>query len=179
MTNSSIKVDVWGLNISVKDENYWTTYTGDLFIMVKAWIEPVTLFGWVDNRRMEHKYTMDSPKQHSAGFEFRVFPCLTSLPNYFIYTYMIVSYSGNAQRETLLQNLHSEQKLTMEHSKKKKKKKKNIFRYPHKNENGQIITDIYRKPTDTQQYHFNSYHPQNGIKSISYTLAQNIHRNHW
>ena len=27
-----------------------------------------------------------------------------------------------------------------------------------KKENGQIITDIYHKPTDTQQYlHFNSY----------------------
>ena len=31
-----------------------------------------------------------------------------------------------------------------------------------KNENGEIITDINHKPTDTQQYlHFNSHHPQN------------------
>ena len=28
-----------------------------------------------------------------------------------------------------------------------------------KNENGEIITDVYHKPTDTQQYlHFNSHH---------------------
>ena len=35
-----------------------------------------------------------------------------------------------------------------------------------KNENGQIITDIYHKPTDTQQYiHFKSHHPKSCIKS--------------
>ena len=36
-----------------------------------------------------------------------------------------------------------------------------IFRHPYKNVNGQIITDIYHKPTDTQQYlHFRSQHPK-------------------
>ena len=44
-----------------------------------------------------------------------------------------------------------------------------------KNENGQIITDIYHKLTDIQQYlHFNSYHSKNWIKSIPYTLARRI-----
>ena len=45
-----------------------------------------------------------------------------------------------------------------------------------KNVNGQIITDIYHKLTDTQQYlHFKSHHPKNCIKSIPYTLACRIH----
>ena len=44
-----------------------------------------------------------------------------------------------------------------------------------KNENGEIITDINHKPTDTQQYlHFNSHHPKNCLKSIPYTLAWRI-----
>ena len=44
-----------------------------------------------------------------------------------------------------------------------------------KNVNGQIITDIYHKPTDTQQYlHFKNHQPQNCIKSIPYTLARKI-----
>ena len=43
-----------------------------------------------------------------------------------------------------------------------------------KNENGQIITDIYLKPTDTQQYlHFKSHHTKSCIKSIPYTLTCN------
>ena len=51
-----------------------------------------------------------------------------------------------------------------------------IFRHPYKNVNGQIITDINHKPTDTQQYlHLKSYHPKNCIKSIPYTLARRIH----
>ena len=45
-----------------------------------------------------------------------------------------------------------------------------IFRKPYKNVNGQIITEIYHKPTDTQQYP----HPQNCMKSILYTLARKI-----
>ena len=40
----------------------------------------------------------------------------------------------------------------------------------------QILTDIYYKPTDTQQYlHFKRYHPQNCIKSIPHTLARRLH----
>ena len=44
-----------------------------------------------------------------------------------------------------------------------------------KNENSQIITDIYiyHKSTDTQQYlHFKSHRPENCIKSIPYILAR-------
>ena len=45
-----------------------------------------------------------------------------------------------------------------------------------KNVNAQIITDIYHKPTDSQQYlHFKSHHPKNFIKSIPYTLAHRIY----
>ena len=44
------------------------------------------------------------------------------------------------------------------------------------NVNGKIITDIYHKATDTQQYlHFRSHHPRNCIKSIPYKLAHRIH----
>ena len=55
-------------------------------------------------------------------------------------------------------------------------KRTTIFRHPYKkNVNGQIITDIYHKPTDIQQYlHFRSYHPKNCIKSIPYTLVRRI-----
>ena len=42
-----------------------------------------------------------------------------------------------------------------------------------KNQNGQIITDIYHKPTDTQ-YYLDFKSPKNCIKSISYTLVYNI-----
>ena len=43
------------------------------------------------------------------------------------------------------------------------------------NGNGQIITDIYHKRTDTQQYlNFNSYHLKECMKSIHYTLAHRI-----
>ena len=45
-----------------------------------------------------------------------------------------------------------------------------------KNINSQIITNIYYKPTDTHQYlHFKSYHTENCIKSIPYTLIHRIH----
>ena len=55
-------------------------------------------------------------------------------------------------------------------------KRLTIFRHPNKNNlNGKIITDIYQKPTDTQQYlHLRSHHLKNGIKSIPYTLARII-----
>ena len=32
-------LDVWEPNRSIKDENYWTTFTSDLFIVVKACVE--------------------------------------------------------------------------------------------------------------------------------------------
>ena len=44
-----------------------------------------------------------------------------------------------------------------------------------RNKNGQIITDIYHKHTDSQQYlYFKSHHPKNCIKSTPYTLAHGI-----
>ena len=71
----------------------------------------------------------------------------------------------------LLQNLHLKIKFTMEHSSNKLPFLDTLI----KNENGQIIRDIYHKPTDTHKYlTFNSHHPQNCIKSIPYTLAHKI-----
>ena len=61
-------------------------------------------------------------------------------------------------------------KFTMEHS------LKELPFLDIKNVNGQIITDIYHKPTDTQQYLlFGSHHPKNCIKSTPYTLTRRIH----
>ena len=61
-------------------------------------------------------------------------------------------------------------KFTMEHS------LKELSFLDIKNVNGQIITDIYLKPTDIQQYlHFGSHHPKICIKFIPYTLARRIH----
>jgi len=72
----------------------------------------------------------------------------------------------------LLQNLHPKIKFTIEHNSKELPFLDIII----KNINGQIITDIYHKPTDTQQYlHFKSHHPQNCIKSIPYALARRIY----
>ena len=63
-------------------------------------------------------------------------------------------------------------KFTMEHS----SKELPFLDILIKNVNGQISTDIYHKPTGTQQYlHLKSHHPKNCIKSISYTLARRIH----
>ena len=51
------------------------------------------------------------------------------------------------------------------------------FRHPYKNKNGQIITDINHKPTDSQQYlHFKSHNHKNCIESIHYPLARRIHK---
>ena len=71
----------------------------------------------------------------------------------------------------LQQNLHPKIKFSMEHS----SKELPFLDILIKNVNGQIITDINHKPTDTRKYlHFRSYHPQNCIKSIPYTLARRI-----
>ena len=44
-------------------------------------------------------------------------------------------------------------------------------------EEGQIVTDLYRKPTDRNQYLLtNSIHPPNCIKNIPYSLALRINR---
>ena len=70
---------------------------------------------------------------------------------------MIVSYSGNAinKLHNLLQNLHPQIKFTMGHN----SKELPFVDILIKNENGQIITDIYHKSTDTPKYlDFNSHH---------------------
>ena len=72
----------------------------------------------------------------------------------------------------LQQNLHPKIKFTMEHNLKELPFLDGLI----KNVNGQIITDICQKPTDTQQYlWFKSHHPKNCIKSIPCTLARRIH----
>ena len=74
--------------------------------------------------------------------------------------------------QNLLQNLHPKIKFTKEHS----AKELQFLDILIKNLNGQIITDIYQKPTDIQQYfHFKSHHRKNCMKSIPYTLASRIH----
>ena len=44
MIDTPTKLDPCGLNSSVKNVNCWITYTGNLFIVVKACIESTTLF---------------------------------------------------------------------------------------------------------------------------------------
>ena len=72
----------------------------------------------------------------------------------------------------LLQNLHPKIKFTM---------KRSLKQLPFldiliKNVNCKIITDIYYKPKDTQQYlHVKGHHPKNWINSIPFTLARRIH----
>ena len=85
---------------------------------------------------------------------------------------MIVSYSENINDlHNIFQNLHPKIKFTMEYS----CKELPFLDIPIKNENGEIITNIYHKPTDTQQYlHFNNHHPKNYLKSIPYTVAWRI-----
>ena len=72
----------------------------------------------------------------------------------------------------LLQNLHPKIKFTMEYSSKELPFLDILIKYVK----GQIITDIYYKPTDTQQYlSFKSLHSKNRIKYIPYTLARRIY----
>ena len=47
-------------------------YTGYLFVVVKVCVEPATLFGWANNRRMAHHWVISFSEQHSRGFEIRV-----------------------------------------------------------------------------------------------------------
>ena len=87
---------------------------------------------------------------------------------------MSASYSGKAHKGDIneLQNLYSKIKFTMQHS----SKELLFLDILIKNINGQIITDMYNKPTGTQQYlHFKTHHPKICIKSIPYTLTHRIH----
>ena len=52
--------DVWEVDSAIKDVNCWTAYTMILFKVVKVCIEPATLIGWADNRRMMQQCTTDS-----------------------------------------------------------------------------------------------------------------------
>ena len=71
----------------------------------------------------------------------------------------------------LLQNLHPNIKFTME---------SNENEIPFldiliKKSQNKIITDLYHKPTDTQQYlHFKSHHPKACRNNIPYNLARRI-----
>ena len=74
-------------------------------------------------------------------------------------------WGHNNELHNLLQNLHPRIKFTMEYSSKKLLFLDIILT----NVNGQVITYVYHKPTNTQQYlHFKS-HPPKTIKSIPYT----------
>ena len=71
----------------------------------------------------------------------------------------------------ILQNLHPNITFTME----KDPYKIAFLDIMLIKENNKLITDIYRKPTDTQQYlHFKSQHPKSCRNSIPYTLARRI-----
>ena len=52
--DSPINFDTSVTNNSIKDLNYWTTYIGDLFTLVKFSIEPVTHF---DKLIIEKQYS--------------------------------------------------------------------------------------------------------------------------
>ena len=71
----------------------------------------------------------------------------------------------------ILQNIHPNIKFTMECSVKEIPFLDILLQV-----DGQVIsTDIYRKPTDTQQYlHFKSQHPKTCLKAIPYNLARRI-----
>ena len=91
---------------------------------------------------------------------------------------MIASYSWNVHGKTLTnyttyyKTYTPRKKITMEDS----SKELPFLDILIKNVNGQIITEISHKLTDTHQYlHFKSHHPKNCIKSIPYTLAYRIH----
>ena len=92
--DSPVVLDVWGPNISVKDMNYSTTNTGDLFIVLKICVEPATFLGDSENRRMVIPYVTDSPETLSLGFEFRVFsfpkPIALSYPRDLTYIYIYI-----------------------------------------------------------------------------------------
>ena len=81
------------------------------------------------------------------------------------------SWGDINELHNILQNLHPNIKFTMECS----KNELPFLDILLKIEGNKIITDIYRKPTDTQQYlHFRSQHPKACLKSIPYNLARRI-----
>ena len=95
------------------------------------------------------------------------------LDDYFIFSKC--PWGDISELYNLLQNLHPKIKFTMEHS----SKELPFFDILIKNVNSQIITDIYHKPTDTQQYfHFKMLPPQKLYKihplHVEYTQLSRI-----
>ena len=73
---------------------------------------------------------------------------------------MTVAYYVDAHNDVhnLPQNLHPKIKFTIENNLKELPFLDILIR----NQNGQIVIDIFYKPTDTQQYlHFKHHYPQN------------------
>ena len=58
-------------NSSVKDVDCEITYTDDLFIVVKAFVGPATLFRWTGNRRMVNQWAVNSLNNTSYIFKKR------------------------------------------------------------------------------------------------------------
>ena len=77
------------------------------------------------------------------------------------------SWSSIKNLHNLLQNVDPKIKLSIEHN----FKDLTFLGILIENENAQIISDIYHKSTDTQQYlHFMSNHAKDGIKSITLNI---------
>ena len=61
--NSRIDFDTSGPKNSIEDINCWIIVTKDLFIVVKIGVEPATLLGLAENKRMVYQCSTDSLKQ--------------------------------------------------------------------------------------------------------------------
>ena len=59
-----------GLSCHLEDENHWTIYTRNLFIAVKACVEPAAYFRCADKKKSVHYCATDSTEQH---FEFSLY----------------------------------------------------------------------------------------------------------
>ena len=77
----------------------------------------------------------------------------------------------------VLQNLHPKIKFTIKHNSKEQQFLDIII----KNQNGQIIIDIYHKPSDIEEYsNFKSSHLKNCIKSIACRICTIVtNKNLW
>ena len=58
------------INSSVKDVNCWTTYVGDLFIVVNVCVESVSLSRDELITRMVYQCATDYQEQYFSSFEF-------------------------------------------------------------------------------------------------------------
>ena len=64
-----------GTTVQRKIQTTETTYTDDLFIVVKVYVEPATLLGWADNRRMIHKCAKQYLRVQIQSFSFSRTSC--------------------------------------------------------------------------------------------------------